>query len=69
MYYKMRYYDGYDAELPIFKEVHCFIEPISLQALLSTKPPDFVRMMVEDGDDMIVRTEHIISFVKHKEVS
>ena len=69
MCYTVKYYDGYKKDSIVFTEVQCYIDRQTRAGLFSAKLPDFVALLINDGDELIIRTDNIISLMQEKEVS
>lgn len=58
-YYQLIYWKGSDEEEGTFKEIECLIDSQTIEKLLEVAPPKFIKIIVDDGYQMIFPTENI----------
>lgn len=58
-YYQLIFWQGLNEEEGIFKEIECLIDNKTIEKLLEPIPPKFVRIIVDDGEQLIFPTENI----------
>ncbi|WP_430597313.1 hypothetical protein [Enterococcus sp. AZ177] len=58
-YYQLIYWNGSDEEEGAFEEIECLIDSQTIERLLEVAPPKFIRIIVDDGEQMIFPTENI----------
>lgn len=59
MYYELVHWVGITEDQGCFEVDLVMVEPETIEALKTNKPPVFIEIMVEDGEKRIIHTDNI----------
>lgn len=58
-HYKITYWKGENDESGCFQEMECLIAEETIDLLFQKKPPTFIKVVIDDGEIMIIPTTNI----------
>lgn len=63
-YYEVLIWDGEEeADNGVFSKFVCLIDSQTVEKILGKDCPKFIKMIIDDGQEMIVQTENIYSLL------
>lgn len=57
--YELAFWKGSNDEEGTFKEIECLIDSQTIESLFQSSPPKFIKIIIDDGEQMIFPTDNI----------